>query len=159
MAERVIRLFGEPEVTLDGSVVELSVALPTLALFVLWRDLRTAGGERLAKALKPDSEAGEPTAFLKKHKRKLRELLQMELPNTLNPARVGPAILEQAWVDVVEFDAKIDSTDSREVREAIELRQRGCLLADLPSPYSFAKERESREKKVSRGTGKAAHRG
>ena len=55
---------------------------------------------------------------------------------------------------MVEFDAKIDSLDPREVRDAVELRRRGPLLAPLTVLEVFAQERASREKKYQRALGK-----
>ena len=46
-------------------MVELSVALPTLALFLLWRERGSANGDSLVDVLKPGSETNDRTAFLK----------------------------------------------------------------------------------------------
>ena len=152
MAERFIKLFGEPDVTLDGEKVELGAALPLLAVLILWRERSSAGlndliAELHKDTLSPDSETQDPASCLRKRKKVLRQALKLELPNNLKPSENAPAILSQAWVDVVEFDEKIGSADSQQVREAIELRQRGPLLANWQEPASIGQERTSRERK------------
>lgn len=148
MAEIRIKLFGKPEVTVDGEAVELSVELPTLAVFILWRNRGNVDADTLVDVLKPRSKAEtDRTSFIKKHKTTLRQLLHLELPATLKLTTIGPAILEQAWVDVVEFDRKIASADRQELEEALELRRRGPLLVTMTDPDIFAKERTALEEK------------
>ena len=140
-----IRLFGEPEILRDGKAVALGAALPTLALFILWRHRGGVDAETLAGALKPVSEAEtDRTSFLKKHKKTLRDRLGLTLPETLKLTALGGAVLEQAWVDVVCFDQKIGSGDRRDVDEALALRSRGPLLAGLQAPPVLAAEREAK---------------
>ncbi len=152
-----IRLFGKPEVTLErearegetvkSETVELGVEWPTLALFILWRHRGDVDADTLVDVLKPRSKAEtDRNSFIKKHKTTLRQRLNLELPETLKLTALGPAILEQAWVDVVDFDAKIGGSH-QELEEAITLRRRGRLLANLTEPDVFIKEREAREEK------------
>jgi predicted ATPase len=146
VAECIITLFGIPKVTLDGMEVKLGSALPLLALLILLRGDASVTADDLAFLLRPRSEAEEPASFLKKRKQKIRTLLKMTLPNTLRPLELGPAILEQAWVDVAQFDEKIASPDSREVREAVALRRLGPLMSGWPASDLIEKERGRRER-------------
>ena len=146
MAELVIKLFGEPKITRDGDEVELGAAMRLLAALILWRDRNSVSMKELIDSLVPDSASGAPLDTLNKHKGKLRTLLGLQLPGNLKPVECGPAIVDQAWVDVVLFDKKIKSEDSQEVREAVELRGRSPLLASGPVTEIFVKERALREK-------------
>ncbi len=92
MAERVIKLFGEPEVTLDGEAVSLGVALPLLTYLILWRGQSAKTGDDLAELLVPRSQSEEPVSSLKKRKKTLRDRLGLELPHSLKPAENGPEI-------------------------------------------------------------------
>ena len=152
-----IRLFGKPEVTIEREAiegeavksesVELGIEWPTLALFILWRNRGDVDSDTLVDVLKPRSKAGtDRNSFIKKHKTRLRQRLNLELPETLKLTILGPAILEQAWVDVVEFDAMIGGSN-QELEEAIALRRHGPLLVNLTEPAVFIKEREAREEK------------
>ncbi len=146
--ERVtIELFGVPKVTRNGAEVSLGSALPLLAMLILLRDDPSITPEGLAYLLRPRSEADDPVSFLKKRKQKLVHLLALDLPKTLKPSDVTPIILQQAEVDVVHFDQKITSADSREVRDAVTRRQRGPLLAGWMEPEGIETKRQSRETK------------
>jgi len=146
MSERVITLFGEPEVTVDGRPVELGPAWPLLAILLLWRQSRPIRmADVVDRLMRPDSEADDPGSRFRKHKQTVQTLL--ELPRSRTLADIAEAVSDQARVDVALFDKKIESADSEQVREAVQLRSRGPLLASWQSPDIFEHERSSREKK------------
>lgn len=148
MAERVITLFGEPKAVVDGEPVELGPAWPLLAVLILWRQPRPIRmADVVDRLTPPNSLADDPGSRFRKHKQIVQTLLKMEPLEGQSLAEMAGALLAHAWVDAALFDEKIESADSEQVREAIQLRQRGPLLAGRPALDFVENERAMRERK------------
>ena len=148
MTECVITLFGEPEATVDGELVGLGPAWPFLSVLLLWRQPRPIRmGDVVDMLTRPESLADDPGARFRKHRRIVQTALKLELPQGRALAEIAGAILACAEVDVALFDEKIESADGEQVREAIQIRRRGPLLAGWKALDIIEKERAVREKK------------
>ncbi len=147
----IINIFGVPEIRIGSERVHSAAALDLLAVLVLLRHDPNAGTDILLQVLgkekvNPDHLTGEPESALRKRKSDLKKKFGLELPKSLKPCTLGPLIVEQADVDVAEFEAKIASPDSQAVRQAVALRRRGPLLSGWPQSKFVEEVRRSRDK-------------
>ncbi len=125
-----IRLFGEPEVLVDGEAVRWSAPPRTISLLarLALSDSMLSRGA-LAAELWPDCSDDEARANLRRHIHHLQRALPQhgeEIPWLLTDAmRIGWNPAAPAWIDVLAFERYINEG---KLRDAIEL-YRGEVLA------------------------------